>query len=60
MSDCTLDIWDAKDNLSYNEPLHSDNDLFVDLAPARGEFNLKRLYRQLNIDDNDKLTIQAL
>lgn len=55
MSDNTLDIWDAKDNLSYNEPLSSDNDLFVDLAPARGEFSLKRLYRQLNVDNKGQL-----
>lgn len=55
MSNDRLDIWDAKHNLSYNEPLSSNSDLFVDIAPARGEFKLKRLYRQLHIDNNDEL-----
>lgn len=57
MSDTTetLSIWDAKNNLSYNEPLASDDALFVDTSSARGDFSLKRLYRNLYIDNNHQV-----
>lgn len=50
-----LSIWDAKRNLAYNEPLKPDtelySELFVDTSSARGDFNLRRLYRDLNVDN---------
>lgn len=50
-----LSIWDAKNNLTYDQPLEPGDDKFVDLAPARGEFNLQRLYSQLNVDNQGNL-----
>ncbi|MCI5211376.1 MAG: hypothetical protein D3910_21915, partial [Candidatus Electrothrix sp. ATG2] len=50
-----ISIWEAKKQLAYNEPLRPDDelskDLFVDTSTARGDFNLKRLYRELNVDN---------
>lgn len=56
MSDTTpqLSIWDAKNNLAYNEPLKPNDPLFVDTTAARGNFSLKRLYRDLNVDNKGK------
>ncbi|HIQ16270.1 MAG TPA: ATP-binding protein [Leucothrix sp.] len=51
----TLSIWDAKNNLAYNEPLASDDALFVDTSSARGDFSLKSLYRNLNIDNKHQV-----
>lgn len=51
MSDVVESIWDAKNNLGYNEPLEVNSPLFVDTASARGDFNINRLYRDLNIDN---------
>lgn len=51
----TDSIWDAKNKLSYNEPLLPNDPLFVDTSKARGDFNLKRLYRNLHIDDKGYL-----
>lgn len=50
-----LSIWDAKNNLTYDQPLQPGDEKFVDLAPARGEFNLQRLYTQLNVDTEGNL-----
>ena len=50
-----LTLWDAKNNLAYNEPLKVHDKLFVDTSKARGEFSLKRLYRALNIGNQDRL-----
>ena len=44
-------IWDAKNKLSYNEPLLPEDPLFVETAAARGDFSLKLLYRELNVDN---------
>lgn len=49
-----LSIWDAKNKLAYNEPLQPNDPLFVDTAKARGDFSLKRLYRELNVDNYGK------
>ncbi len=50
-----ISIWDAKNRLAYNEPLRPDDELsqrlFVDTSRARGVFNLKRLHRELNVDN---------
>ncbi len=50
-----ISIWEAKKRLAYNEPLHPDDELsknlFVDTSTARGDFSLKRLYRELNVDN---------
>lgn len=49
-------IWDAKRKLGYDEPVPVDNgQLYVDTAPARGDFNLKRLYRDFSVDDLGQL-----
>ncbi len=48
-------IWDAKKRLAYNEPLKPGDPisdaLFIDTSKARGDFNFKRLYRNLSIDN---------
>ncbi|MGB5684795.1 MAG: AAA family ATPase, partial [Candidatus Electrothrix sp.] len=50
-----ISIWDAKNRLTFNEPLRPDDELsqrlFVDTTPARGDFSLKRLHRELNVDN---------
>ncbi|HPE59375.1 MAG: hypothetical protein KDI15_03380 [Thiothrix sp.] len=50
-----LSIWTAKSQLTYEKPLEPGDPLFVDTAPARGDFNLKNLYRQLNVDNQGVL-----
>lgn len=45
-----ISIWEAKNQLAFNEPLEPDDPLFVDTAKARGDFSRERLYRQLNVD----------
>jgi hypothetical protein len=50
MSRDRTSIWEAKNNLLFNEPLEPDDPLFVDTAKARGDFSRERLYRQLNVD----------
>jgi len=54
-----ITIWDAKNRLAYNEPLKPGDplgdDLFIDTSKARGDFNFKRLYRNLSIDDTGLL-----
>lgn len=50
----TLSIWEAKNQLGYEQPLQPGNPLFVDTAKARGDFSLKRLYRDLNVDDQGR------
>lgn len=54
-SDQTLSIWDAKNNLTYDQPLQPGDPKFVDTAPARGEFSLNALFKQLNVDGQGKL-----
>ena len=51
----SISIWDAKNNLAFNEPLEVNDRLFVDTAKARGDFSIKRLYKSLNVDNKDKL-----
>jgi energy-coupling factor transporter ATP-binding protein EcfA2 len=50
-----ISIWDAKNRLTFNEPLRPDDELsqrlFVDTSRARGDFSLKRLHRELNVDN---------
>ena len=46
-----ISIWDAKNRLAYNEPLQPGDALFVDTGKARGDYSLKRLYRELNVDN---------
>ncbi len=50
-----ISIWEAKNRLAYNEPLRPDDELsqhlFVDTTSARGDFSLKRLHRELNVDN---------
>lgn len=53
--DPTISIWDAKNKLTYDQPLPPDDPMFVDIAKARGEFSLKPLYNQLNVDAQGKL-----
>ncbi len=50
-----ISIWDAKNKLSYNEPLLPNDPMFVDTSMARGDFSLDRLYRGLHIDNNGQL-----
>ena len=50
-----ISIWDAKNKLTYDQPLPPDDPMFVDIAKARGEFSLKPLYNQLNVDAQGKL-----
>lgn len=52
MSDDSIDIWDAKYNLSYDEAIKPDSDFFLDISSGRGEFRIKTLYRQLHVDVN--------
>ncbi len=53
MSDINrISIWDAKNNLKYQDPLKPDDPLYVDISPARGDFSLQRLYREFNIDNH--------
>ena len=46
-----ISIWEAKNRLTYNEPLQPGDPLFVETSSARGDFSLKRLYRELNVDN---------
>ncbi|CAK8721334.1 Orc1-like AAA ATPase domain-containing protein [Candidatus Electrothrix laxa] len=50
-----ISIWEAKNRLDYNEPLRPDDELsqglFVDTSEARGDFSIKRLHRELNVDN---------
>jgi hypothetical protein len=46
-----ISIWEAKNRLAYNEPLQPGNPLFVETSKARGDYNRKWLYRQLNVDN---------
>ncbi|XOF32181.1 MAG: hypothetical protein ACL93V_08960 [Candidatus Electrothrix sp. YB6] len=46
-----ISIWEAKTRLAYNEPLKPGDPLFVETDSARGDFSLKRLYRELNVDN---------
>ena len=46
-----ISIWDAKNRLTFNEPLPPGSQLFVETDSARGDFSLKRLYRELNVDN---------
>ncbi|MCI5116042.1 MAG: hypothetical protein D3921_13860 [Candidatus Electrothrix sp. AW1] len=39
-----ISIWEAKNRLTYNEPLQPGDPLFVETSSARGDFSLKRLY----------------
>lgn len=50
-----ISIWDAKNNLNYDQPMHADDPLFVDVSSARGDFRLRELYKQLNIDSQHQL-----
>ena len=50
-----ISIWDAKNKLSYNEPLLPNDPMFVDTSNARGDFSLDRLYRGLHIDKKGQL-----
>ncbi|MGB5597548.1 MAG: hypothetical protein WBM66_02435 [Thiothrix litoralis] len=54
-SEPRISIWDAKNKLTYDQPLQPGNPLFVDIAPARGEFSLTKLYSQLNVDRQGQL-----
>ncbi|MCI5132360.1 MAG: hypothetical protein D3904_12785, partial [Candidatus Electrothrix sp. EH2] len=46
-----ISIWEAKNQLAFNEPLKPDDPLYVKTDSARGDFSLKRLYRELNVDN---------
>ncbi|MCW5211418.1 hypothetical protein VU04_00725 [Desulfobulbus sp. TB] len=46
-----ISIWEAKNRLAFNEPLQPGDPLFVETESARGDFSLKRLYRELNVDN---------
>ena len=48
-----ISIWDAKNLLTYEEPLPPGDTLFVETAKARGDFSLKGLYRELHVDNKD-------
>lgn len=50
-----ISIWDAKNNLTYDQPLQPNDTKFVDLTPARGQFSLRRLYNELNVDNQGVL-----
>ncbi len=50
-----VSIWEAKNRLTYDQPLQPDDPLFVDTVHARGEFSLTRLYNQLNVDRQGQL-----
>lgn len=45
------DIWEVNHSLQLAEPLEGTNDpRWVDTGPARGEYQLERLYRTLGVD----------
>uniref|UniRef100_UPI004056A71D ATP-binding protein n=1 Tax=Candidatus Electrothrix sp. TaxID=2170559 RepID=UPI004056A71D len=46
-----ISIWEAKNRLAFNEPLKPGDPLYVKTDSARGDFSLKRLYRELNVDN---------
>ncbi|WP_446009269.1 ATP-binding protein [Candidatus Electrothrix sp.] len=46
-----ISIWEAKSQLAFNEPLKPGDPLYVKTDSARGDFSLKRLYRELNVDN---------
>ncbi|XCN74041.1 MAG: hypothetical protein Q3M24_04590 [Candidatus Electrothrix aestuarii] len=46
-----ITIWDAKNRLISPDPLRPGDPLFVETALARESFSLRRLYRELNIDN---------
>ncbi len=50
MSSNRISIWEAKNQLTFNQPLQPNDPLFVDTAKARGNFSREKLYRQLNVD----------
>lgn len=52
-----ISIWEAKNRLTYNEPLQPGDPLFVETDSARGDFSLKRLYRELSVDNKGKAHI---
>lgn len=51
----TISIWDAKNNLNYDQPVQANSPLFVDISSARGDFRLRELYKQLNVDGRNQL-----
>ncbi len=48
-----ITIWEAKNNLTFDEPLAPNDKKMVDLSPARGNFTLKRLYSEVNVEDGE-------
>lgn len=54
-NDPSFSIWDAKNNLNYDQPVQADDPLFVDVSSARGDFRLRELYKQLNVDNRGQL-----
>lgn len=49
-----ISIWDAKNNLLYDEPVEEKDVFFVETEKARGDFRLTHLYRDLNVDSDGK------
>ncbi|WP_299068972.1 hypothetical protein [Accumulibacter sp.] len=45
-----MDIWDYRKNFQYDEPLAPGDERRVALNDARGDYNSKRLLRELGID----------
>lgn len=43
-------IWEVSQKLRFDEPLEADDPRFVETQTARGDFDMKQLYRQLGID----------
>lgn len=54
----SISIWEAQNNLNFNNPVDANDPLFYDLSDARGDFKMASLYRKLRIDHNlNKLMI---
>lgn len=46
-----MDLWDAKNNLNMSDAIDPSSPFFVDLSQARGDNVIKRIYRDLNVDN---------
>lgn len=50
-----FNIWDFQDNFRYDgDPLMPEDDLWVELGNARGDYNRRELFNQLRVDWNTR------
>lgn len=55
----SISIWEAQNNLNFNNPVDANDPLFYDLSGARGDFKINSLYRQLGVDQNAQKLMMA-